>query len=125
MFLIFFVSAVYLAMTLVLGVFCVFATVIVIRLNFRDDAVPVPKWVYKLIRGCCVPLSCWRGCCKNSVSTNKGDDNKSFGYDEQDDLLSWKDVSAIIDWFFFVLLLVLTTLLTITFTLVLLIGGYT
>ncbi|XP_052091491.1 neuronal acetylcholine receptor subunit alpha-2-like [Mytilus californianus] len=117
--------SVYLAMTLVLGVFCVFATVLVIRINFRDDAVPVPKWVYKLIRGCCVPISCWRGCCKNSVSTKKVDDSISVSYDNNDDLLCWKDVSAVLDWFFFVLLLVLTTLLTLTFTLVLLIGGYT
>ena len=118
-------SAVYLALTLVLGVFCVVGSVIVIRLHFRDEETPVPNWLRKITTCCCIPFSCWRECCKkNSIANKDSDEVKSFSLESGDHALNWKEVSAILDWFCFVVFLLVTTLVTVAFTVLLLVGGF-
>ena len=64
------IPAIYLAFTLILGVFCVFATVLVVRTHFREENIPIPKWVRKMITCCCIPVSFWNGCCNRRSEVN-------------------------------------------------------
>jgi hypothetical protein len=45
------IPAIYLALTLILGVFCVFATVLVVRTHFREENIAIPICVLVLLYG--------------------------------------------------------------------------
>lgn len=118
--------SIYLALTLILAVFCVFATVLVVRTHFIEESIPIPKWVRKMMTCCCIPVSFWNGCCNKKSKVNPANNNdERFRFDSEDYVFSWKDVAAILDWFFFVMLLFVTSSLTLAVVLAILIGATT
>jgi hypothetical protein len=120
------IPAIYLALTLILGVFCVFATVLVVRTHFREENITIPKWVRKMITCSCIPVSFWNGCCNKRSKVNPAKNNDdNFSSDSEDQIFSWKDVAAILDWFYFIMLLIVTSIITRAAVLAILIGAIT
>lgn len=134
------ISAVFLAVTLCLGVVCCLLTVLVIRINFRDPDKPVTdRWKHihdKIL----VPCSCWNGCscrCKKGkksvnpidpknelvVMNYDGEKNESIPEPEPSDELKWTHLATVMDHFFLVVMVIITTISSTTFMVALSVGG--
>lgn len=133
-------SAVYLAVTLCLGVVCCLLTVLVIRINFRDPDTPVTDVWKRIHDNILVPCSCSNGCfcrCKKGKKSVNPIDPKDelvvMNYDgeknepnpelEPVDELKWTHVATLMDHFFLVVMVIITTISSTTFMVALSVGG--
>lgn len=120
-------SAVYLAFMICFGVVCCLLTVMVLIIYARDPAIPIPsqwKWLYRKVL---VPFSCWKMCSSQgnerrlnvkSTTSNRNvgtmsdaDTDSVEGKDASSDI-SWRDIGAVLDHFFFVSMGTLITIFT-------------
>ncbi|XP_062602771.1 neuronal acetylcholine receptor subunit alpha-7-like [Saccostrea cucullata] len=137
------IISVYLAITLCFSVVSCILSVLVMSVNFQDDSKPLPKWIEKLIRNDLFPFDCLKKCsnclktsrnktCNRDAGipevnttvedvdvTGKGDSNSI----KKPERFSWNDAARKLDVLFFYVTLVLITLETIVFIVVLMIGG--
>ena len=107
-------SAVYLAVTLCLGVVCCLLTVLVIKIYFKGPNNRVtPKW--RLLHDkVLAPFSCWTGCpCQCGREKTEECSNE----------LKWTHLAHVMDHFFLVVMFVITTISSITFMVALAAGG--
>ena len=107
-------SAVYLAVTLCLGVVCCLLTVLVIKIYFKGPNNHVtPKW--RLLHDkVLAPFSCWTGCpCQCGREKTEECSNE----------LKWTHLARVMDHFFLVVMFVITTISSITFMVALAAGG--
>lgn len=133
-------SAVYLAVTLCLGVVCCFLTVLVIKINFKQQDTPISYGWRLLYDKILLPCSCWNKCFyksargKQSISPEdskdgtvvinyNGEKNHPSPESEPYDKLNWTHVATIMDHFFLVVMGIVTTISSITFMVALSVGG--
>ncbi|XP_062569626.1 acetylcholine receptor subunit alpha-L1-like [Saccostrea cucullata] len=136
------VLSVYLAVTLCLGVLCCLLTVLVIRIHFKDPDTPVSAWWKSLHDKLLVPFSCWNGCLcrcrkdKNNVKPTVPNNevvvvNYEDGKDDTTTVdesgtsgeLKWTELSAVLDHFFLIVMVIITTISSIIFMISLAAGG--
>lgn len=134
------ISAVYLAVTLCLGVVCCFLTVLVIKINFKEQDTPISNGWMLLYDKILVPCSCWNKCFYKSARGKKsvspihpkdeivvmnydGEKNESSPEPEPSDELKWTHVATVLDHFFLVVMGIVTTISSITFMVALSAGG--
>lgn len=134
------ILSVYLAVTLCLGVVCCLLTVLVIRINFRDPDTPVTDVWKRIHDNILVPCSCSNGCscrCKKGKKSVNPIDPKDelvvMNYDgeknepnpelEPVDELKWTHVATLMDHFFLVVMVIITTISSTTFMVALSVGG--
>lgn len=133
-------SAVYLAVTLCLGVVCCFLTVLVIRINFKEQDTPISDGWRLIYDKLLVPCSCWnkrfykyarRKEYLSSVDLKDetvvmeydGEKKESSPEPEPSDELKWTHVATVMDHFFLVVMGIVTTVSSITFMIALSAGG--
>ena len=111
----FFFSAIYLALTLIYGTLSVIFVICVLMVNHRPEEDPIPSWVKTFTFKFLMPITCWNGCCcgkrKDTIEpleaftkTEKQEKVKvpdEDNLDMEDDSLSWKTLSLVLDKFFF------------------------
>lgn len=134
------ILSVYLAVTLCLGVVCCLLTVLVIKINFKDQDTPVTDRWKSIHNKILVPISCWHGCfcrCskgKNTVNpidsqnelvvmNHDEENNESNPEPDTSDELKWTHLATVMDQFFLVVMLIITTISSLTFMVALFVGG--
>lgn len=117
----------YLAVTLCLGVVCCFLTVLVIRINFKEQDTPISDGWRLIYDKLLVPCSCWNkrfyksAMRKESVSSvdlkdetvvmeYDGEKKESSPEPEPSDELKWTHVATVMDHFFLVVMGIVTTM---------------
>ena len=78
----FFISAVYLTIILMISALSVIFTIVVLDIYFNhDEEEAVPEWAQKFTRSFLVPITCWKGncptCCSGEQVSPAVDDDKS------------------------------------------------
>lgn len=133
-------SAVYLAVTLCLGVVCCFLTVLVIKINFKEQDTPISDGWRLIYDKILLPCSCWNkrfyksARRRESVSSvdlkdetvameYDGEKNESSPEPEPSDELKWTHVATVMDHFFLIVMGIVTTMSSITFMIALSAGG--
>ncbi|XP_067686353.1 neuronal acetylcholine receptor subunit alpha-7-like [Haliotis asinina] len=133
--------AVYLAVILCLSGLSVLLTVIVLDFHFREDE--IPYWLEQTTKVVVMPLVCSRGCRKSrTVSDNNSDiageepkfkdvqsirdrasqknlNDRASSVASSTNEITWKDISRAFDTFFFRFYVIVITLISIIFLLVL------
>ncbi|KAK3092243.1 hypothetical protein FSP39_000208, partial [Pinctada imbricata] len=124
--------SIYLALTLMYGTLSVIFVIFVLMANHKQDEEEIPKWMRFLTLKILMPLTFWKGSCccskkrKDAVEPlgdskiiievpNEKDCLKEFAKEQSsDDDLTWKTISLVLDKFFFLVLMTVVLVTTLS-----------